>query len=184
VLTLEGVMHGLYLVWWVQEKHVAAASVAVILAAGDLALTALEVPTGWLADRYGHRASLMLGSLLQVAGMLICWLGSGIPRSSRGERYRRSRRRVPVGRGSGAAVPIGGPARSGRRFSGHRSADARDSTGGSRRAGSGRRRDRAPVGVRRGLDRRDGSIGSACDKASATAALVLAGRMRRRRFPK
>ena len=72
-------MHGLYLIWWVQEKHVAAASVALILAAGDLALTALEVPTGWLADRCGHRASLMLGSLLQVAGMLICWLGSGIP---------------------------------------------------------------------------------------------------------
>ena len=72
-------MHGLYLLWWVQEKHVAAASVALILAAGDLALTALEVPTGWLADRCGHRASLILGSLLQVAGMLICWLGSGIP---------------------------------------------------------------------------------------------------------
>jgi MFS family permease len=78
VLTLEGVMHGLYLIWWVQEKHVTAASVALILAAGDLALTALEVPTGWLADRFGHRASLMLGSLLQVAGMLICWLGAGI----------------------------------------------------------------------------------------------------------
>ena len=72
-------MHGLYLIWWVQERHVAAASVAQILAAGDLALTALEVPTGWLADRFGHRASLMLGSLLQVAGMLICWLGSGVP---------------------------------------------------------------------------------------------------------
>jgi MFS family permease len=78
VLTLEGVMHGLYLIWWVQEKHVAAASVALILAAGDLALTALEVPTGWLADRCGHRASLLAGSLLQVVGMLVCWLGSGI----------------------------------------------------------------------------------------------------------
>ena len=72
-------MHGLYLIWWVQEKHVAAASVALILAGGDLALTALEVPTGWLADRCGHRSSLLLGSLLQVAGMLICWLGSGVP---------------------------------------------------------------------------------------------------------
>src|ERR1700733_13056815 len=72
-------MHGLYLVWWVQEQHVAAASVALILAAGDLALTALEVPTGWLADRCGHRTSLLLGSLLQVTGMLVCWLGSGVP---------------------------------------------------------------------------------------------------------
>ena len=72
-------MHGLYLLWWVQEKHVAAGAVAFILAAGDLALTALEVPTGWLADRWGHRVSLILGSLLQVAGMVICWLGAGIP---------------------------------------------------------------------------------------------------------
>src|SRR6202163_1371129 len=72
-------MHGLYLIWWVREKHVSPASVGLILAAGDLALAAFEVPTGWLADRFGHRASLVLGSLLQVAGMLICWLGSGIP---------------------------------------------------------------------------------------------------------
>jgi MFS family permease len=72
-------MHGLYLQWWVQEKHVPTAAVATILTAGDLALTALEVPTGWLADRLGHRTSLLAGSLLQVAGMLLCWLGRGIP---------------------------------------------------------------------------------------------------------
>ena len=39
-------MHGLYLLWWVQEKHVPAPTVAVILALGDLALMALEVPPG------------------------------------------------------------------------------------------------------------------------------------------
>src|SRR5262245_39758867 len=72
-------MHGVYLLWWVQERHVSPAAVAVVLAAGDLALTALEVPTGWLADRYGHRVSLIVGSALQVAGMLWCWLGRGIP---------------------------------------------------------------------------------------------------------
>ena len=72
-------MHGLYLLWWVQERHVSPAAVAVVLAAGDFALTALEVPTGWLADRYGHRVSLIVGSALQVAGMLWCWLGRGIP---------------------------------------------------------------------------------------------------------
>jgi len=70
-------MHGLYLLWWVQERHVPVAVVATILAAGDVAVTALEVPTGWLADRYGHRASLIAGSLLQIAGMLFCWLGVG-----------------------------------------------------------------------------------------------------------
>lgn len=72
-------MHGLYLLWWVQERHVPVAVVAGILAAGDLALTALEVPTGWLADRYGHRVSLIAGSALQVVGMLCCWLGQGVP---------------------------------------------------------------------------------------------------------
>jgi MFS family permease len=72
-------MHGVYLLWWVQERHVSAAAVAAILAAGDLALTALEVPTGWLADRYGHRACLIGGSGLQAAGMVFCWLGEGLP---------------------------------------------------------------------------------------------------------
>jgi len=72
-------MHGLYVMWWVHEKHVPVAAVAAILAAGDLALTALEIPTGWLADRYGHRASLIAGSLLQIAGMLFAWLGAGVP---------------------------------------------------------------------------------------------------------
>jgi MFS family permease len=72
-------MHGVYLLWWVQERHVSPAAVAAILAAGDLALTALEIPTGWLADRYGHRLCLIAGSALQIAGMLFCWLGRGIP---------------------------------------------------------------------------------------------------------
>src|SRR5262245_53713212 len=70
-------MHGLYLLWWVQEKHVSAPLVASILAAGELAITILEVPTGWLADRYGHRANLIAGSLMQAAGMIMCWLGDG-----------------------------------------------------------------------------------------------------------
>jgi len=72
-------MQGLYLLWWVQEKHVPAAVVAALLATGDLAIAALEIPTGWLADRYGHRVSLIIGSLAQVGGMVMCWLGDGIP---------------------------------------------------------------------------------------------------------
>jgi hypothetical protein len=71
-------MHGLYLLWWVQEKHVPVAVVATLLAVGDLTITALEIPTGWLADRFGHRISLITGSLAQVAGMLCCWLGEGV----------------------------------------------------------------------------------------------------------
>src|SRR5437868_6278869 len=72
-------MHGLYLLWWVQEKQLPAAVVATVLAAGDVARMGLEIPTGWFADRCGHRASLILGSVIQVCGMLLCWLGSGVP---------------------------------------------------------------------------------------------------------
>jgi MFS family permease len=72
-------MDGLYLLWWVQEKQMAPAFVAATLATGDLLLMALEIPTGWCADRFGNRRSLILGSLLQVAGMICCWLADGIP---------------------------------------------------------------------------------------------------------
>jgi len=72
-------MQGLYLLWWIQERHIPASTVAVILALGDLALMALEVPTGWFADKYGHRRSLIAGSTVQIAGMLLCWLGQGVP---------------------------------------------------------------------------------------------------------
>jgi Major Facilitator Superfamily len=72
-------MHGLYLLWWVQEKHIPAPTLAVLLAVGDLALMALEVPTGWFADKFGHRKSLIAGSAVQVVGMLLCWLGQGVP---------------------------------------------------------------------------------------------------------
>jgi len=70
-------MHGLYLLWWVHERHMSAALVGTVLAAGDFALLLLEVPTGWLADRFGHRRSLIVGSAAQVLGMLACWFGRG-----------------------------------------------------------------------------------------------------------
>ena len=72
-------MDGLYLLWWVQEKGMSPALVAATMAAGDLLLMALEVPTGWFADKFGNRRSLILGSLVQVAGMICCWLADGIP---------------------------------------------------------------------------------------------------------
>ena len=71
-------MHGLYLFWWVQERHVSPVAVATILAAGNFAVMAIELPTGWFADRFGHRTSMIVGSLVQVLGMLLCWLGQGI----------------------------------------------------------------------------------------------------------
>jgi MFS family permease len=69
-------MHGLFLVWLVSERGFSPALVATILAAGELAIFAFEVPTGWAADRLGHRASLITGSLVQVCGMLALWLAS------------------------------------------------------------------------------------------------------------
>ncbi len=71
-------MDGLYLLWWVQEKQMSPALVAATMAAGDLLLMALEIPTGWFADRFGNRRSLILGSLVQVAGMICCWLADGM----------------------------------------------------------------------------------------------------------
>jgi MFS family permease len=78
VVSVEGLMHGLYLLWWVQERHISAVAVATILAAGDFVLMTLEVPTGRFADRFGHRTSMILGSMVQVLGMLWCWLGQGM----------------------------------------------------------------------------------------------------------
>ena len=72
-------MDGLYLLWWVQEKQMSPALVAATMAAGDLLLMGLEVPTGWFADKFGNRRSLILGSLVQVTGMICCWLADGIP---------------------------------------------------------------------------------------------------------
>jgi hypothetical protein len=79
VASLEGVMHGLYLLWLVQERGFPPALVATVLAAGDLCVFALEVPTGWVADRLGHRRSLIIGSFVQVCGMLAFWLAAGTP---------------------------------------------------------------------------------------------------------
>ena len=72
-------MHGLYLLWLVQERGFPPALVATVLAAGDLCVFALEVPTGWVADRLGHRRSLIIGSFVQVCGMLAFWLAAGTP---------------------------------------------------------------------------------------------------------
>jgi len=72
-------MHGLYLVWLVQERGFPPALVATVLAAGDLCVFALEVPTGWVADRLGHRRSLIIGSFVQVCAMLAFWLAASAP---------------------------------------------------------------------------------------------------------
>jgi hypothetical protein len=78
VCSLEGVLHGVYLVWLTQEKGLAPLTVALILAGGEVALFALEVPTGVFADRVGARTSLVLGSLVQALGLGLLWHGRGV----------------------------------------------------------------------------------------------------------
>ena len=70
-------MHGLYLLWWVQGKYLSPATVGTVIAAGELAIVFLELPTGWFADRFGHRFSLIVGSLVQTVAMVVCWLADG-----------------------------------------------------------------------------------------------------------
>src|SRR5437868_6447695 len=72
-------MHGLYLLWWIQERHVSPVVVSAVLAAGDLSKIFIELPTGWFADRVGHRTSLIIGSIVQAVGMACCWLVTGVP---------------------------------------------------------------------------------------------------------
>lgn len=107
-------MHGLYLLWWVGERGTSPATVAAVLAIGDVAVFLLEVPTGWAADRLGHRASLIVGSSLQAFGMLACWLGRGVPGLVCCELARRVRRRLQVRRRSSASLPHVCRPRSGR----------------------------------------------------------------------
>ena len=78
MVSVEGITHALYLLWWVQYKDVSPVAVAAVLAAGEIAITLLEVPTGRFADRFGHRRSLILGSAIQVVAMLLCWLAEGV----------------------------------------------------------------------------------------------------------
>jgi hypothetical protein len=76
ILSLEGVCHGLYVVWLVHHKGLPPEQVALLMAVGDLLLMAVHVPTGMLADRFGRRWSLVVGSAIQAAGLATMWLGT------------------------------------------------------------------------------------------------------------
>lgn len=78
VCSLEGVSHGFYLLWLTAHKGVSPFAAAMAIAAGDLALLVLEVPTGVFADRLGARRSLLLGSGAQVIGLALFWQASSL----------------------------------------------------------------------------------------------------------
>jgi MFS family permease len=78
-LSLEGVCHGVYLLWLTVHKGISPFTAALALAGGDVALMALEVPTGVFADRLGARWSLVLGSAFQVLGLALLWRAGTLP---------------------------------------------------------------------------------------------------------
>jgi MFS family permease len=78
VCTLEGVTHGLYLIWLTAHKGVSPLAAAAAIAVGDAALLVLEVPTGVFADRLGARRSLLLGSGCQVLGIALFWRAGSV----------------------------------------------------------------------------------------------------------
>jgi MFS family permease len=78
-LSLEGVCHGIYLLWLTVHKGIPPFAAAMAIAAGDVALMVLEVPTGVFADRLGARRSLLLGSACQVLGLALFWKTGTLP---------------------------------------------------------------------------------------------------------
>lgn len=75
--SLEGICHGIYVLWLTQQKGLSPAATAVLLSLGELALLFVELPTGIFADRFGLRRSLILGSAVQVAGLTLLWKADG-----------------------------------------------------------------------------------------------------------
>ncbi len=73
VFSIEGVTHGLYLFWLTVHRGISPVAATIALAAGDLALLVLDVPTGVFADRLGTRRSLLAGSACQVVGLVLFW---------------------------------------------------------------------------------------------------------------
>ena len=144
-------MHGLYLLWWVGERGISPAIVAAILAAGDLALVALELPAGWFADRFGHRASLIVGSSVQVAG-------AGRSRTDRCGCAGRIRGRVSVG--GRRSAPLSNVCRPSSRggFPEDRGADESRGYHRPRRAVDRRRLHRVSPGFHCSVGRRDPAV--------------------------
>jgi len=106
VFTVEGISHGVYVLWLIQAKGLSMATVALLLALGDATLLLVEVPTGMLADRLGRRASLILGSLFQIAKH-DPRLGAGLRAvAGVGIRGQGTGRRLALRRSRGAALRV------------------------------------------------------------------------------
>ncbi|MFN8609148.1 MAG: MFS transporter [Vulcanimicrobiota bacterium] len=72
ICSVEGICHGIY-VMWMLHHGLKPATVALILTVGEATLLFTELPTGWWADRFGLKRSLIFGSLLQMLGLALFW---------------------------------------------------------------------------------------------------------------
>lgn len=72
ICSVEGICHGLYVLWMLHHG-LDPLQVALIISLGEATVLLTELPTGWWADRFGLRRSLILGSVLQVVGLAAMW---------------------------------------------------------------------------------------------------------------
>lgn len=72
ICSVEGICHGLYVLWMLHHG-LDALQVSLIISLGEGTLLFSELPTGWWADRFGLRRSLLIGSALQVLGLVAMW---------------------------------------------------------------------------------------------------------------
>lgn len=79
ICSVEGVCHGIYLLWLTVHRGIAPITAAALIGACDLLLLLFELPTGVFADRLGARPSLLLGSAIQMLGLALFWQGRSLP---------------------------------------------------------------------------------------------------------
>jgi MFS family permease len=68
-----GVASNIYAIFWpvylTRDLHISVPDALGIISLAIILSLVLEVPTGWLADRWGHKATLLVAMLLSVLGL-------------------------------------------------------------------------------------------------------------------
>lgn len=72
ICSVEGICHGIYVLWMLHHG-LDPVTIALIISLGEATLLFTELPTGWWADRFGLKRSLVFGSLLQMLGLALFW---------------------------------------------------------------------------------------------------------------
>jgi MFS family permease len=72
ICSVEGICHGIYVLWMLHHG-LDPVTISLIISLGEATLLFTELPTGWWADRFGLKRSLIFGSLLQMLGLALFW---------------------------------------------------------------------------------------------------------------